>query len=174
MKGGSIGITGHRPDKLGNDYTYTGPLVKHIENRIIKAFLWYEPEKVNIGMAIGTDFIAAHVCGSLKIPYTAYVPQKGQERKWRDVDQKFYHRLLVNASRIWVADCNMFMNYDQFAELRMRPFDRQWLFKRNERIVYDSKRMIAVYDGSPGGTGHAYNLAKNRVPILRINPRRYA
>jgi len=109
------------------------------------------------GMALGVDTYFVQVCLELGIPFTAAIPFVGQESKWLPIQQKLYQYLLARAAKI-VYVCE--------------PGYERWKMQaRNEWIVDHSDHMIAVFDGSPGGTANAVLYAhKVNCPITRINP----
>jgi uncharacterized phage-like protein YoqJ len=112
------------------------------------------------GMALGADqdFIAC--CLDLKIPYVAAVPFVGQERVWRPAAQAVYRDLLSKAREVVVVSEGGYASY------KMQV--------RNQWLIDHSNLLLAVFDGSPGGTANTVEYAR-RVgrTIEYIDPCQY-
>lgn len=156
-----VAFTGHRPDKLPNKetgYTLPNPMYNYVCQEIEKALKELKPEKAIIGMAIGVDQWAANICIKLGIPFVAAVPFRGQESKWPSSSQKIYKKLLDKASEIVV--------------LSSATYAAGLLQRRNEWMVDNCDKLIAVFDGSAGGTGNCVNYAKKvNKEIYLIDPK---
>lgn len=76
-----IAVTGHRPNKLGNEYSMNGPISTKIYNRLCEIVDEYKPDRMISGMAIGVDMIWANVAIRKNIPFIAAIPFIGQESK---------------------------------------------------------------------------------------------
>lgn len=137
--------TGHRPDKLGG---YS----KDVEERLYRLAYSYlketKPSRVITGMALGWDMAVAEACIVLGIPFTAAIPFEGQETKWPLASQERYHFLLSYAAeQIIVCD----------------GFYEAWkLLKRDEWMVDQGDKVIALWNGSKGGTGHTVKYAQTK------------
>jgi len=104
------------------------------------------PEKVISGMARGVDTIAARVSRRLKIPYVAAVPFLAQVSNHSDEDRAEWMELLEGAEDIQIV-CD-----GDYAV---------WKFqKRNEWMVDNSQLVLAVWDGSRGGTANCVKYAQ--------------
>lgn len=150
-----LAITGHRPDKLGG----YGPSPKQASIRMLMetTFMEMNPEAVICGMALGADQWAAEVCNDLHIPWIAAIPFKGQESKWPAESQARYHALLTAARDIHFV---------------CEPGYAIWkLHKRNEWMVDNADVVLAIWDGSEGGTAGCVKYAtKQNKPTVRIDP----
>jgi uncharacterized phage-like protein YoqJ len=151
-----IAFTGHRPDKLGG-YDDTKNFKNIFDVLVTKILQEYEDVTVISGMALGVDTWAAKLAISLNIPFLAYVPFKGQESKWPTSSQNEYSDLLLKAKLV---------NYictEGYATWKMQ--------KRNEAMVDDCGLLVAVWNGTYGGTKNCVKYAKkiNRK-IIRIDP----
>lgn len=152
-----VAFTGHRPDKLGG-YKLPNPTYLHVCQQIDKALQEMKPEKVISGMALGVDQWAAHIAYKLKIPFLAAVPFEGQEKAWPKISQVTYHLLMRMASERHIV-CD-----GGYAAYKMQV--------RNEWMVDHCDLLIAVWDGTPGGTGNCVEYAKSKnKEIFYINPR---
>jgi uncharacterized phage-like protein YoqJ len=146
-------FTGHRPNKLRNDYDLKSPFVMEIKRRIIEIVMSYEDSNKEFitGMALGIDQLAAQIALELSIHFTAAIPCFGQESMWPKKSQDKYHELLQYAKTI--------------IHVTMNKYNNTCMQKRNEWMVNQMDRddiLIAVWDGSPGGTKNCIDYAKRR------------
>lgn len=152
-----VAVTGHRPDKLGGEYDMKGPISKKIYQELDRLVTDLKPTLMISGMALGVDMLFANVAINRKIPFDAYAPFRGQEARWPEQSQKLYSKMLGYARAV-VYVCN-----EGYEVWKMQ--------KRNEAMVDSSDVLIAVWDGSKGGTFNCVNYAINQeVEIKRINP----
>ncbi len=151
-----VAFTGHRPPKIGG-YKLPNPTYNRICQAIERTLIELKPEKAITGMALGVDQWAANICIKLKIPFIAAVPFPGQECKWPENSQRIYKVLLSKASDIvMVSDA---------------PFQAKKLQIRNEWMVDQCDKLIAIYDGTEGGTCNCVKYAeKHNKDIIRIDP----
>ena len=151
-----VAFSGHRPDKCGG-YNLPNPTYLHICKEIDKALRQLKPEKVISGMALGVDQWAANIAFKLKIPVLAAVPFDGQEKKWPDKSQSIYRKLLNKASEIVVVS--------------PPGFTKEKMQIRNRFLVDQSDLLIAIFNGSPGGTANCIEYAKHtNKKIIFIDP----
>lgn len=164
-----ISFTGHRPDKLNNDYSLTSPLVKLIASEIIteifqpflnKEIFKYEGLEVIVGGALGIDTLVALLCIQLEIPFTVAIPFKGQERVWPQVSKDLYYNILSKAKDIRVCDIVRTVSYEEYRKLPETPYIANKMDDRNRWMVDNSNRLCAVYDGSAGGTKNCIRYAE--------------
>lgn len=163
-----IAITGHRPNKLGGDYSIFfkdyGALkmwiYRELEATLVGCGLKVgNVESLISGMAIGVDMIFATLALRLEIPLIAAVPFKGQESRWNKETQQFYHIILNHP-----FTTTHILSEGDFAVWKMH--------RRNEWMVDNCDLLIAVWDGSEGGTGSCVKYAeKKRKKIIYINPK---
>jgi uncharacterized phage-like protein YoqJ len=147
-----VAATGHRPDKLGG-YTVAarGRLVAFAESVIPR----YAPSEFISGMALGWDTACALACLSLGIPLVAAVPFEGQESKWPEDSQRVYRWILSRAARVEIVCPGAYGSYKMQAR-------NQWMVDRCDKI-------LALWDGSNGGTANCINYA-DRTRKLYGNP----
>ncbi len=155
-----LAFTGHRPDKLGG-YGSVNPLRDQIMLQVRGALIRYgfgSNDQAISGMALGFDQWAANACVGLHIPFTAAVPFVGQEASWPVDAQARYRELLGKAKKVEIVSSG------GYAALKMQ--------RRNEWMVDRCDMLLAVWDGSPGGTANciAYARAKKK-PITTIHIR---
>lgn len=151
-----VAFTGHRPDKLGG-YKLPNKTYIHVCQQIEKNLLELKPEKIISGMALGVDQWAASIAIKLKIPFVAAIPFEGQETAWPLQSQHIFHSLLKYAAeKVIVCEGGYSAHKMQI---------------RNEFMVDRCDKLIAVWDGTPGGTGNCVNYARNiKKEIIIINP----
>ena len=152
-----VAFTGHRPDKLGG-YVLPNPTYTYVCQQIEKTLLEIKPDKVISGMALGIDQWAANIAYRLGIPFLAAIPFDGQEKAWPQHSQKVFQRLLKKASEVVIVSPG------GYSPAKMQV--------RNEWMVDNCNKLIAVWDGTQGGTGNCVNYAKSKnSDIIYINPR---
>lgn len=147
-----IGATGHRPNKLGG---YS----KEVYERLVALAHDYlyqtEPEEVISGMALGWDQAFAEGAMELGIPVIAAIPFRGQETMWPQASQAKYHKILDKC----------------FSEVVVSGFDyAPWkMQKRNEWMVEHSTEMVALWDGTSGGTKNCVKyIEAKKVPWVNL------
>lgn len=112
------------------------------------------------GMALGVDQWAAEACIDLCIPYTAVIPFEGQELAWPLASQGHYRTLVAKAAERIVV-----------CEGEFKPWKMQ---RRNEWVVDRCALLLAVWDGSQGGTGNCVAYAESvQREIRRLSWRDY-
>lgn len=153
-----VAFTGHRPDKLGG-YKLPNPTYIYVCQEIEKNIKALNPDKIISGMALGVDQWAAHIAYKLGIPFIAAVPFEGQEGKWPDVSKNTYIRLLNVASEIVIVSPG------GYAASKLQI--------RNQWMVDNCNKLIAVWDGTAGGTGNCVKYAKSKKideDIIYVDP----
>lgn len=155
-----IALTGHRPQRLGNEYYGVGPYTEYIVGELEKLCERYRPKKGISGLALGSDMIWAVYCLSRNIPLIAAVPFEGQHVRWTDQNKDIYWRILNHPLTETVYVCE-----PGYAAWKMQ--------KRNEWMVDHADRLIAVWDESEGGTANCVKYAKSKlIPIDYIDPKK--
>jgi hypothetical protein len=147
-----LAITGHRPDKLGgyDGGTYTS--LVSFAKRILGEL---KPIKVITGMALGWDQAVAQACVELEIPFVAAIPFRGQDSRWPGESQDRYHALLNKAVEI--------------VTVSQGGYSAQKMQVRNEWMVDHCDVLLALWDGSSGGTANCVRYAEaKKVPIINV------
>jgi uncharacterized phage-like protein YoqJ len=152
-----VAFTGHRPDKLGG-YKLPNDTYIKVCRSIDKALKELKPEKVITGMALGVDQWAAMIAYKLGIPYLAAIPFENQESNWPQKSQRTYQLLRkLAAEEVIVSDGSYSVDKMQ---------------TRNVWMVDNCNKLIAVWDGSAGGTSNCVKYAESiGKDIYYINPR---
>lgn len=155
-----IAITGHRPGKLGNDYDLTSPLISRIRTRLMALLVNRKPDFMISGMALGIDTLWALLAIENSIPLIAAIPFETQDAAWPAYARETYRRLLKAAHTV--------VNVSGQPEYAAR-----YMQLRNEWMVDHCTHLVAVWDGSAGGTSNCVKYAKTRLKpdqITYINP----
>lgn len=155
----SLGITGHRPDKLGG-YGFSS-LSHQIKWKMELFFVEKNPIRVISGMALGTDQWAVEVALKLNIPVLALIPCLDQERFWPPQAKAYYRELMDNIRR----------RDGQVEYVSAQPYSHGCMNRRNQALVEASSEILAVWDGSKGGTSDCVRKARHSgLPITILNP----
>ena len=137
--------TGHRPEKLGgHDGAIFMRLVTLARDRLRE--MW--PEKVISGMALGWDQALATAALDLHIPLIAAVPFDGFGQKWPVASQYRCASMLAVATEVHTV-----------SEIACTAALQQ----RNEWMVDRADLMLALWDGSWGGTFNCLRYAEKLV-----------
>lgn len=155
-----VAFTGHRPNKLVGNYDSNSVGRRKLRD-LIAAKLWELHEVTPITMvitggALGVDQDAARVAYIKSLPFAVYAPCIHHESKWNSRDQTSYKRM-----------CSLATDYRPSNE----PYSARGMQKRNEAMVNDCDILIAVWDGSSGGTANCVRYAKSQgKQIVYIKP----
>ena len=152
-----VAFTGHRPNKLGG-YRTPNPIYNWVTWCIQEQLEELKPTLVISGMALGVDQWAAQIAHDMGIPFLAAIPFQGQEKAWPAHSQAAFKNLLLKSCEIVVVSPGEYTPY------KMRV--------RNAYMVDRCDSLIAVWDGTPGGTGNCVEYAEAcGKQIVRIKPR---
>lgn len=146
-----VAVTGHRPQRLSG---YSKDAYRRLVSAAETWLKLHGPKRVITGGALGWDMAVAAACVKLRIPYVVAVPFRGQEKRWSRDLQRRYELMLKHAAKVVVL-----------AEV----YSRQVMQARNEWMVDRCNTVLAVFDGSPGGTQNCllYAAATGK-PIINI------
>lgn len=140
-----ISVTGHRPDKLGG-WKVPNPTYNAVLHALRETFKAMRPTMVISGMALGVDQWAAQVCIDDGIPFWAAVPFAGQEAVWPEYSRARYKYLLSRAAGSTIVS------------------DGGWaaskMHIRNQWMVDRCHLLVAVWNGTPGGTASCVAYAE--------------
>ena len=160
--GSTCCFTGHRPEKLG--FERGGAAETELKNRISGAILRLIQERgvrhFISGMALGVDTYAAQSVLELRevfpeITLECAVPCRGQEKRWKKEDRDVYADILSRADRVTVLQ-------DSYT-----PFCMQL---RDAYMVENADLVLAVWNGSKGGTAYTVSCARKRGRTILILP----
>lgn len=133
--------TGHRPDKLGG---FSSQVEGRLEALASAALARFKPDVVISGMALGWDWALAEASLKAGIPLIAAIPFVGQERRWQQESQRRYAEILAKAVVVIVSPGG---------------YSHKAMQVRNEWMVDRCHRLLALWDGSSGGTANCINYA---------------
>lgn len=156
----NIAITGHRPNKLGNDYNLTSDLIHKIKKRIINILYGINTQDTVLitGMALGIDTLFAKIAIENNIPFIAAIPCKNHWAKWPQKSVDLYQQILQHK----LCTIN---------NISTQPYNQYCMQKRNEWMVNNCDLLIAVWDKSSGGTANCVKYAQSQnKEIIFINP----
>ena len=138
-----LAATGHRPERLGgyDDATYL-----ELRQFALGYIRQRQPAKVINGMALGWDTAWAAAAVYAGVPFIAAVPFLGQESRWPGPSQARYRALLAKAAEVVVV-CQ-------------GDYSAQAMQRRNEWMVDRCDEVVALWDGSAGGTSNCVHYAR--------------
>lgn len=148
--------TGHRPKKIviGAQNAYEPAVHQRLVALATAALERHQPARVISGMALGWDTALAEAALSLGIPLAAYVPFAGQESLWPPASQSRFNELCAAAAELRII-C-----HGGYSAAKMQV--------RNEKMTDDSDLVLALWNGSRGGTANCWDYA-TRIGRRRIN-----
>ena len=142
-----IAGTGHRPKKLGLDYS-------EVSDQVLREFLTLELKKLSeereidlvlSGMALGFDLALAESARRVGIPYVAVLPFVGMQDKWPKKSQNRFTDALYWANKTIVVSDGGWSNDKYLA--------------RDRYLVDNSDLMFAMFNGHGATSGTGYTLA---------------
>ena len=160
-----VAFTGHRPHKLGgydDSKNKRKAVVREIDiaiKELSQEINYYANVDIEIisGMALGVDQWAAEYAILNGHPLLSYVPCDNQDRMWQAESKTIYRELLDRSTRI--------------KECCPGPYANWKMQKRNQDMVDDCDVLIAVWNGTSGGTCNCVKYAEEQKKrIIKINP----
>jgi uncharacterized phage-like protein YoqJ len=144
--------TGHRPDKLGG---YSPEVFGKLERTAYSWLHSHMPDTVISGGALGWDQALAAAAMNHGIDYVLALPFPGFEDRWPTASKTFLHSLMYRASKV------EFVSQGPYAGYKMQV--------RNEWMVDHADKVLALWDGSTGGTFNCVSYAKKKnKPIINL------
>lgn len=157
-------FTGHRPEKLpwgDNEQDIRCIELKKKIYDTVEAVYRSGIRHYICGMAMGCDIFFAEAVITLRdehpdITLEAAIPCETQAQNWPEKDRNRYYYI--------ASQCD-------YETLLQHKYTADCMLKRNRYMVDNSSILIAVYDGSFGGTMYTVNYAqKQGLEIIRITP----
>jgi len=109
-------------------------------------------------MAQGGDTLFALICLELEIPLLAAIPFVGQEKPWPEPAKKLYKEIIDHK----LTTTHL---------VTQGPYSLAAYQTRNEYMVDLCDKLIAIHNGTRGGTYNAVRYAQNvDREIILINP----
>ena len=148
-------ITGHRPQKMAAPGT---------EQRVRPVLKWaletLKPQWLITGMALGVDQWMCEEALALGVPVLAAIPCLNQDAYWGPAARKVYNDLLAR-----VQHREMVTN---------GPYKKHVMQERNRWMIDRATCVVAIFDGTPGGTANAVTYAiQARKPVFRYDPKSF-
>ena len=145
-------FTGHRPDKLPWGVREDDPRCTDLKARLAAALeAEYDAGTRHFicGMARGADLYFAEAVLALRerrpdVTLEAAIPCEEQDRRWTHGLSERYDRLL--------AECDS-------RTLVSRAYTPECMMRRNRYMVDNAGTVLAVFNGSPGGTFNTLRYA---------------
>lgn len=171
-----ISLTGHRPNKLGgyniqiNEYK---KLQADLEQYILYQLQSYDVVVGHSGLALGADTIWSKAILSMRnkypnrVKFHAEIPFMNQHGRWfKQSDIDFWFEQVDNADfKSVYADLDSSATTQQVAKA---------LNDRNIGMLDHADILLAVWDGTSGGTGNAVKYAESKnQPVQFIDPSNY-
>lgn len=153
-------FTGHRPNKLnGYNPKDNKELLWRIHDCIIEHIEKYGVDTFINGVALGVDQWSAKIVIRLKEKYPnlkliSAVPCNNHSSKWNKQGKKDWYHIIDNSDQV------VYVSEEEYSPWLMQ--------KRNEWMVDRSQYIIAVWDGSDGGTGNCVKYAKKQDKNIYI------
>lgn len=149
-----VSFTGHRPDKLpffGEEDPMCVQLKERLAN-IIRKLIEDGADEFYSGMALGVDMWAAEIVLELKKDYpniklTAVIPCPEQADRWSAEHRERYQSILERCDKTITTSPS---------------YTKGCMMKRNRALVELCDILVAVFDGSKGGTMQTVNYAKSK------------
>lgn len=160
-----VAVSGHRPPKVP---MYSEQIMTALQNE----FLRIGAKHVFTGGAIGVDLMAAEVALKLGLKHTLCIPFDGYNRFWREQEE---------FARLEMIKTNPLTNTVLVNEGKPPQGDegKEWVKKvlndRNMYMVDNTDCLIAVWNGSKGGTANCFAYGeetqqKRVYKLIRIPP----
>lgn len=147
--------TGHRPDKLGG---YEGIVMMSRVFPVAYDYLKSECDSNDLvisGGALGWDQQLAAAAFRLGIPFHFYLPFPGFEDRWPQGSKTFFYALMHEAAEV------KYICEPGYAGWKMQ--------KRNEAMVVAADVVLALWNGTSGGTANCIRYAeKVGKPIINL------
>ncbi len=158
-------FTGHRPQNLPFRFNEEDPrciaLKTLLREEIEKQIKENEVSHFISGMALGVDTYVAEIVIDLKSTYPhitleAAIPCETQAVKWKEKDRIRYFSLVEKCDK---------------ETLISRKYTTECMQQRNHYMVDAADAIIAVWDGTPSGTGKTVSYARSKgKTVVVIDP----
>lgn len=160
-----IALTGHRPNKLAG-YNMSAPFYKRLRQQLMAVIAQkletHDVVVCHCGMALGADIVWGEAIANMRfkfgsrVRFVAHIPCHNQESRWPQASQDHYHAVLNHSD-------DSVIYHDSYTPSCMQD--------RNVGMIRNSDLLIAIWDGTPGGTGNTVRAAKDvGHQILRFHP----
>lgn len=157
-------FTGHRPSKLpwrNNDGDDRCLILKEKLYDVAEALYRAGVTHFICGMAMGCDLYFCETIIKLRMEHPditleAAIPCEGQSKLWDSNQRRRYDYL---------------MHQCDFETILQREYSDDCMQKRNFYMVDNSSVLVAVFDGTPGGTKQTVSYAiRKGLEVIEIRP----
>ena len=157
-------FSGHRPEKLpwhNNERDKRCVQLKQKLYDVVLALYFSGICHFVCGMARGSDFYFAEAVLSLRRDYEnvtleAVSPCEEQAKNWSETDRNRYYQL--------ISECDT-------ETLLQSTYTNDCMLRRNRYMVDHASVLVAVFDGTFGGTLHTVNYAlRKELEIIELHP----
>lgn len=174
-----IALTGHRPSKLGG-YDLSKPgyadLQRGLETYIEKNLDVYDTVVGHSGLALGADTIWSKAILAMKAKYPgrvlfhAEIPMLEQAEAWfKPSDIEFWHEQVASAD-----EKSVYGSLAGKSDAERNKLAGKFLNVRNHGMLDHADVLLALHDGSGGGTGNAVAYAKKTgLTTITVHPSVY-
>lgn len=151
--------TGHRPQKLSGHTELARSLLRRIAGDWLR---YLAPRGVISGLAQGWDSALIEACWDLNLPYVACAPFKGQEKKWPGDAQFRYKQYIERAAKFITCSPG------DYSALKM-DIRNQHMIKLALKDGPKHALLLALWDGSRGGTNNCINYAQlKKIEVVNV------
>lgn len=162
-----IAWTGHRPEKLGG-YSRSNPIYisvrDRMKNKIEQATKTFGEVQWITGGALGVDQMAAELLSEMGLSYIVAAPCHRLSDPWPPHAQKHYNEICRNADpELAQLLCGDKSVRQGVVYVHDGPYTGPSLMQdRNKWMVDNADFLIAVWDGTPGGTANCLRYALHK------------
>lgn len=158
----SVSFTGHRPEKLPY-FSEDDPMCADMKQRLriqVEKLIGEGADSFFSGMARGVDIWSAEIVIELKSKYpglklTAVIPCKAQTNNWDEKSVIRYRNILEQCDKtIYISD----------------EYNKSCMLKRDRALVDMCDVLVAVFDGTKGGTKYTVDYAKKKHKKIIVIP----
>ena len=175
-----VAFTGHRPNKIGG-YNAKTPMrvavTKAINNALARAVAKYsETHEVVVisGGALGVDTDAAREAHRMGLRFMIAAPCRNQDIKWPAESKLTYKKMCgfadADLARTLASDGEtiedgvVYVYNGEYTTAKVMQDRNIWMVDHADSVV-------AIWDGTSGGTGNCVGYARNKQkPMVVINP----
>lgn len=173
-----VAFTGHRPNKIGG-YDAASPLrIKvraAIKDALQRAIAKFSDKEIVVisGGALGVDTDAASVAKELGLRFMVAAPCRNQDSKWPSESKKRYSNMCRAADPALAKTLAMNGETVEGGVVYIHDglYNGRCMQDRNVWMVDHADAVVAIWDGSSGGTANCVGYARNqRKPMVHIDP----
>lgn len=172
-----VAFTGHRPNKIGG-YDATHPkrvaVRTAIKSALQRAMAKFSDKEIVVisGGALGVDTDAASVAKELGLRFMIAAPCRNQDSKWPADSKKRYGNMCRAAdTELATTLANNETVEGGVVFVHDGPYNNSCMQKRNIWMVDHADAVVAIWDGTTGGTANCVGYARHKgVPMVHIDP----